>query len=65
MRFFTIKPIFMITMNHYINLMPHIQTTNPTKVGFVVVKRVKLFQQYHFLNIPVLSSLNGINIYTS
>ena len=54
-----------ITINHYKNLMPYIQTKNPTNVGLNVVERVNLFQQYHFLNIPVLSSLNGINIHTS
>ena len=48
MRDFTIKPIFMITMNHYINLMPHIQTTNPMKVGFVVVKKGKTISAVPF-----------------
>jgi hypothetical protein len=34
-----------------------LQTKNPTNVGLDVVKRVKLFQQYHLLYLPEISCL--------
>ncbi len=32
------------------------QTKNPTNVGLDVVKRIELFQQYHFLGLPKVRS---------